>query len=42
MMGKDPISILMEISEKVSVQLAVAGGLDAESAAQAVRQVPGL
>ncbi|WP_369798616.1 3-hexulose-6-phosphate synthase [Methanosarcina sp. WH1] len=37
MIGKDPISILMEISEKVSVQLAVAGGLDAKSAAQAIR-----
>ncbi len=37
MIGKDPVSILMEISEKVGVQLAVAGGLDSESAAQAVR-----
>ncbi len=37
MMGKDPVSILMEIAEKVNVKLAVAGGLDAESAAQAVR-----
>lgn len=37
MVGKDPISILMEISEKVSVQLAVAGGLDAEGAAKAVK-----
>lgn len=37
MMGKTPISILTEISEKVSLQLAVAGGLDIESAAQAVK-----
>ncbi len=37
MMGKDPVSILMEIAEKVNIQLAVAGGLDSESAAQAVR-----
>jgi 3-hexulose-6-phosphate synthase/6-phospho-3-hexuloisomerase len=37
MVGKNPISILKEISEQVSVQLAVAGGLDADSAAQAVR-----
>ena len=28
MIGKNPISILREISEKVSVQLAVAGGLE--------------
>ena len=37
MMGMEPVSILMEIAEKVNVQLAVAGGLDAESAAQAVK-----
>ncbi|HWR24923.1 MAG TPA: 3-hexulose-6-phosphate synthase [Methanosarcina sp.] len=37
MMGKDPISLLMEISEKVKLQLAVAGGLDAYSATQAVK-----
>ncbi len=37
MIGKTPISILKEISEKVTIQLAVAGGLDIESAAQAVR-----
>jgi len=37
MVGKNPISLLIEISEKVSVQLAVAGGLDADSAAQAVK-----
>lgn len=37
MMGKTPISILTEISEKVSLQLAVAGGLDIESVAQAVK-----
>jgi len=37
MMGMDPVSILMEIAEKVNVQLAVAGGLDSESAAQAVK-----
>ncbi len=37
MIGKTPISILKEISEKVTVQLAVAGGLDIESAAQAIR-----
>ena len=37
MIGKNPVSILREISEKVSVQLAVAGGLDATSAAQAVK-----
>ena len=37
MMGRNPVSILREISEKVSVQLAVAGGIDAKSAAQAVK-----
>ncbi len=37
MIGKTPLSILREISEKVNVQLAVAGGLDAETAAQAVK-----
>lgn len=37
MIGKNPVSILRDISEKVSVQLAVAGGLDANSAAQAVK-----
>jgi 3-hexulose-6-phosphate synthase / 6-phospho-3-hexuloisomerase len=37
MMGKDPISLLREISQKVNVQLAVAGGLDANSAVQAVK-----
>ena len=37
MMGKDPLTILMEIAEKVNIKLAVAGGLDAESAAQAVK-----
>ncbi len=36
MIGRNPVSLLREISEKVNVQLAVAGGLDAESAAQAV------
>ena len=37
MIGKDPISILKEISQRVKVQLAVAGGLDANSAVQAVK-----
>jgi 3-hexulose-6-phosphate synthase/6-phospho-3-hexuloisomerase len=37
MMGKDPISLLREISHRVNVQLAVAGGLDANSAALAVK-----
>lgn len=37
MMGKDPISLLKEISHRVNVQLAVAGGLDANSAVQAVK-----
>lgn len=37
MIGRNPISLLREISEKVTVQLAVAGGLDAENAAQAVK-----
>ncbi len=37
MIGKDPISLLREISQRVSVQLAVAGGLDANSAVQAVK-----
>ena len=37
MIGKTPLSILRDISERVNVQLAVAGGLDAESAAQAVK-----
>jgi len=37
MIGKNPVSILREITEKVSVQLAVAGGLDAKSAALAVK-----
>jgi 3-hexulose-6-phosphate synthase / 6-phospho-3-hexuloisomerase len=37
MMGKNPVSTLREISEKVSVQLAVAGGIDAKNAAQAVK-----
>ncbi|AYK15057.1 MAG: 3-hexulose-6-phosphate synthase [Methanosarcina flavescens] len=37
MMGKDPISLLREISHRVNVQLAVAGGLDANTAAQAVK-----
>lgn len=37
MMGKDPVSLLREISQRVSVQLAVAGGLDANSAVQAVK-----
>ncbi|GLI12894.1 (Fe-S)-cluster assembly protein [Methanosarcina thermophila MST-A1] len=37
MMGKDPISLLREIAHKVNVQLAVAGGLDANSAALAVK-----
>jgi 3-hexulose-6-phosphate synthase / 6-phospho-3-hexuloisomerase len=36
MIGRNPVSLLREISQKVNVQLAVAGGLDAESAAQAV------
>ncbi|MDW5548891.1 MAG: 3-hexulose-6-phosphate synthase [Methanosarcina sp.] len=37
MMGKDPISLLREISQRVNVQLAVAGGLDASSAVKAVK-----
>ncbi len=37
MIGKNPVSILKKISEKINVPLAVAGGLDAESAAQAVK-----
>ena len=37
MMGKDPIALLREISQRVNVQLAVAGGLDANSAVQAVK-----
>jgi 3-hexulose-6-phosphate synthase/6-phospho-3-hexuloisomerase len=37
MMGKDPISLLNEISQRVNVQLAVAGGLDANTAVQAVK-----
>ncbi len=37
MTGKDPVSLLREISERVSVKLAVAGGLDADSAVQAVK-----
>lgn len=37
MIGKDPISLLKEISQRVRVQLAVAGGLDANSAVQAVK-----
>jgi 3-hexulose-6-phosphate synthase/6-phospho-3-hexuloisomerase len=37
MMGKDPVSLLREISQRVSVQLAVAGGLDANSAVHAVK-----
>lgn len=37
MIGKDPVLLLKEISQKVSVQLAVAGGLDANSAVQAVK-----
>jgi 3-hexulose-6-phosphate synthase/6-phospho-3-hexuloisomerase len=37
MMGKDPISLLREISQRVNVQLAVAGGLDSNSAVQAVK-----
>ncbi|MGB9941055.1 3-hexulose-6-phosphate synthase [Methanosarcina sp.] len=37
MIGKDPISLLREISQRVGVQLAVAGGLDANSAVQAVK-----
>ncbi len=37
MIGKDPISLLREISQRVNVQLAVAGGLDANSAVQAVK-----
>jgi 3-hexulose-6-phosphate synthase and related proteins len=37
MMGKDPISLLREISQRVNVQLAVAGGLDANTAVQAVK-----
>jgi 3-hexulose-6-phosphate synthase / 6-phospho-3-hexuloisomerase len=37
MMGKDPISLLKEISQRANVQLAVAGGLDANSAVQAVK-----
>jgi len=37
MMGKDPISLLNEISQRVNVQLAVAGGLDANTAMQAVK-----
>ncbi|HWQ44928.1 MAG TPA: 3-hexulose-6-phosphate synthase [Methanosarcina barkeri] len=37
MTGKDPVSLLRDISERVTVQLAVAGGLDANSAVQAVK-----
>ncbi len=37
MTGKDPISLLKEISQRVRIQLAVAGGLDANSAVQAVK-----
>jgi 3-hexulose-6-phosphate synthase/6-phospho-3-hexuloisomerase len=37
MIGKDPISLLKEISQRVRIQLAVAGGLDANSAVQAVK-----
>lgn len=37
MTGKDPVSLLRDISERVNVQLAVAGGLDANSAVQAVK-----
>ena len=37
MMGKDPIALLREISQRVNVQLAVAGGLDANTAVQAVK-----
>lgn len=37
MMGKDPISLLNEISQRVNIQLAVAGGLDANTAMQAVK-----
>ncbi|MCL7410901.1 MAG: bifunctional hexulose-6-phosphate synthase/ribonuclease regulator [Methanosarcinaceae archaeon] len=37
MMGKDPMDILKEVSSKVNIPVAVAGGLDATSSAQAVR-----
>ncbi|RXA19747.1 bifunctional hexulose-6-phosphate synthase/ribonuclease regulator [Methanosarcina sp. MSH10X1] len=37
MIGKDPILLLREISQRISMQLAVAGGLDASSAVQAVK-----
>jgi 3-hexulose-6-phosphate synthase/6-phospho-3-hexuloisomerase len=38
MMGKDSIDLLSSLSEECQVPLAVAGGLDAESAAHAVRE----
>ena len=36
MVGKDPLEILKEVRKAVSIQIAVAGGLDADSAATAV------
>jgi 3-hexulose-6-phosphate synthase / 6-phospho-3-hexuloisomerase len=36
MVGKDPLDILKEVRKAVSIQIAVAGGLDADSAASAV------
>ncbi len=36
MMGKDPLDILKEVRKAVSIKIAVAGGLDADSAATAV------
>lgn len=37
MMGMDPIATLEKIAEEVSIPIAVAGGLDAETAARAVQ-----
>jgi len=36
MVGKDPLEILKDVRKSVSIQIAVAGGLDADSAAGAV------
>ena len=36
MVGKDPLDILKEVRKAVSIKIAVAGGLDADSAASAV------
>ncbi|MDD3043629.1 MAG: bifunctional hexulose-6-phosphate synthase/ribonuclease regulator [Methanosarcinaceae archaeon] len=42
MMGMDPIHTLEEISEEVSIQIAAAGGLDAELSARAVQAGAGI